>query len=52
MQNKKSVLPHVIFKGRDIPNNTETKFLDIYINENVKWNTQFCVRSRSGQTRF
>jgi len=37
MQNKKPLLPHVIFEGRDIPYNTETKFLGIYINENVKW---------------
>jgi hypothetical protein len=38
MQNKKPLLPHVIFAGRDIPYNTETKFLGIYINENMKWN--------------
>jgi hypothetical protein len=25
-QNKKPVLPHVIFEGRDIPYNTETNF--------------------------
>jgi hypothetical protein len=31
-QNKKPLLPHFIFEGRDIPYNTETKFLDIYIN--------------------
>jgi hypothetical protein len=37
-QNKKPVLPHVIFEGRDIPYNTETKFLGIHINENMKWN--------------
>jgi hypothetical protein len=37
-QNKKPVLPHVIFECRDIPYNTETKFLGIYINENMKWN--------------
>jgi hypothetical protein len=36
-QNKKPVLPHVIFEGRDIPYNTETTFLGIYINENMKW---------------
>ena len=38
-QNKKPVLPHVIFEGRDMPYNTETKFLDVYINENMKWNS-------------
>jgi hypothetical protein len=38
MQNKKPLLPHVTFAGRDIPYNTETKFLDIHINENMKWN--------------
>ena len=27
----KSLLPHVIFEGRDIPHNTETKFLVVYI---------------------
>jgi hypothetical protein len=32
------VLPDVTFEGRDIPYNTETKFLGIYINEYVKWN--------------
>jgi len=38
MKNKKPVLPHAIFEGRDIPYNTETKFLGIYVNENMKWN--------------
>jgi hypothetical protein len=44
MQTKKSVLPHVIhvihvvFEGRDIPYNTETKYLVVHINENMKWN--------------
>jgi hypothetical protein len=37
-QNKKPVLPHVIFESIDIPYNTETKFLGININENMKWN--------------
>jgi hypothetical protein len=35
-QNKKAVLLHVIFEGRDIPYNTETKFLGIHINENME----------------
>jgi hypothetical protein len=37
-QNKKPLLPQVTFAGRDIPYNTETKFLGIYINNNMKWN--------------
>jgi len=37
-QNKKPVVPQVTFAGRYIPYNTETKFLGLYINENVKWN--------------
>jgi len=32
------VLPHVIYEGRNIPYNTETKFFGLYINENMKWN--------------
>ena len=35
-QNKKPVLPHVIFEGRDIPYSTDTTFLGIYIKENMK----------------
>jgi hypothetical protein len=38
-QNKKPVLPQVIFEGRDIPYDTETKFLGVYINENMKRNS-------------
>ena len=37
-QNKKTLLPQVTFAGTDIPYNAETKFLGIYINENMKWN--------------
>jgi hypothetical protein len=37
MQNKKPTLLHVLFEGRDIPYKTDTKFLGVYINENVKW---------------
>jgi len=43
-QNKKPVLPHAVFEGRDNPYKSETKFLGIYIfiyiyiNENMKWN--------------
>jgi hypothetical protein len=32
IQNKKPVLPHIIFEGRAIPFNAETKFFGIYIN--------------------
>jgi len=39
-QNNMPVLPHVIFEGRDIPYRTDTKFLGIYINENMKYNNQ------------
>jgi hypothetical protein len=35
-QNKKPALPHVLFDGRDIPFNTDTKFLGVYISGNVK----------------
>jgi hypothetical protein len=35
-QNKKPVLPRVIFESTDIPYNTDTKFLGIHINENMK----------------
>jgi hypothetical protein len=38
-QNKKPMLPHVILDGRDVPFNIETKFLHIYIKENIKWNS-------------
>jgi hypothetical protein len=38
MQNKNPPLPHIIFEGRDISYNTESKFLGVYINENMKWN--------------
>jgi hypothetical protein len=37
-QNKNPVLPHVINEGRDIPYNTETKFLGVHIHENMKLN--------------
>jgi hypothetical protein len=35
-QNKEPLFPHIAFAGRDIPYNTETKFLGIYIKENMK----------------
>jgi hypothetical protein len=36
-QNKKPALPHVLFEGRGIPYNNDTKFLGVCIDENVKW---------------
>jgi hypothetical protein len=36
-QNKRPALSHVLFEGRGIPYNNDTKFLGVYINENVKW---------------
>jgi hypothetical protein len=36
-QNKKPLIPQVIFEGRVIPYNDETKFLGVYINKNMKW---------------
>jgi hypothetical protein len=39
VQNKKPMLPHIFLEGRDVPYNIETKFLGIYINENMKWNS-------------
>jgi hypothetical protein len=46
-QNETPVLPQVIFEGRDIPYNTETKFLGIYINENMKWSSHIkCLSSK------
>jgi len=36
-QNKSPALPQVSLEERDIPFSTETKFLGIYIHENVKW---------------
>jgi hypothetical protein len=38
-QNKNPMLPQVITEGRDVPYNIETKFLSIYINENMKLNS-------------
>jgi hypothetical protein len=50
--NKKPLLPHVIFEGRDIPHNTETKFLGIYINENMKWNNNIKYLSSKLNTSY
>jgi hypothetical protein len=50
-QNKKLLL-HVIFEVRDIPYNTETKFLDIYINENMKWNNYIKYLSSKPNTSY
>jgi hypothetical protein len=51
-QNKKPLLPHVIFVGRDIPYNTETKFLGIYTNENMKWNNHIKYVSSKLNTSY
>jgi hypothetical protein len=50
--NKKPVLPHVIFECRDIPYSTETKFLGIYINENLKWNNHIKYLSSKLNTTY
>jgi hypothetical protein len=39
MQNKHPPLPHIIFEARDISYSTESTFLGVYINENMKWNS-------------
>ena len=51
-QNKKPLLPHVIFAGRDIPYKTETKFLGIHINENMKWNNHIKYLSSKLNTSY
>jgi len=51
-QNKKPVLPHAISEGRDIPYNTETKFLGIYVNENMKWNNHIKYLSSKLNTSY
>jgi len=38
-QNKMPALPRVTLEDREIPYNTETKFLGVYLNENAKWIT-------------
>jgi hypothetical protein len=51
-QNKEPLLPHVTFAGRDIQYNTETKFLGIYINENMKWNNHVKLLSSKLNTSY
>jgi hypothetical protein len=52
-QNKKSMLPHAILEGRDVPYNTETKFLGIYINKNTNWNNHIkYLSSKLSPARF
>jgi hypothetical protein len=51
-QNKEPVLPHVIYEGRDITYNTETKFLGIHINENMKWNNHIKYVSSKLNTSY
>ena len=51
-QNNKPVLLHVIFEGRDIPHNTETKYFGIYIKENMKWNNRMKYLSSKLNTSY
>jgi len=44
-QNKKPALPQVLFEDSVIPYNTETKFLGVHINENMKWITHISYLS-------
>jgi hypothetical protein len=37
-QNVRPVLPHALFKGRNIPVSVDTTFLGIHISESLKWN--------------
>jgi hypothetical protein len=46
------MLPHVILEGRDVPYDTETKFLGIYINENMKWNSHIKYLSLKLSTSY
>ena len=36
-QNKSNLKPEIVFQGMDIKYNNETKFLGLYLTENVKW---------------
>ena len=38
-QNKNTILPHVRLEDRDVPYNSDTKFLGVLINENMKWSS-------------
>ena len=44
-QNKKPALPQVLYEDRVIPYNTETEFLGVHINENMKWITHISYLS-------
>jgi hypothetical protein len=52
MQNKNPPLPHIIFEGRDISYNTESKRLGVYINENMKWNSHIKYLSSKLNTSY
>jgi hypothetical protein len=52
MQNKNPPLPHITFEGRDISYNTESKFLGVYINENMKWNSHIKYLSSELHTSY
>jgi hypothetical protein len=52
MQNKNPPLPHIIFEGRDISYNTESKFLGVYINKNMKWDSHIRYLSSKLNTSY
>jgi hypothetical protein len=52
MQNKNPPLPRIIFDGRDISYNTESKFLGVYMNENMKWNSHIKYLSSKLNTSY
>jgi hypothetical protein len=52
MQNKKPVLPCVIYESTDIPYNTDKKFLGIHSNENMKWNNHIKYLSSKSNTSY
>jgi hypothetical protein len=52
IQNKNPPLPHIIFEGRDISYNTESKFLGVYINKNMKWNSHIKYLSSKLNTSY
>jgi hypothetical protein len=51
-QNKKPLLSHVMFEGTDISYNTETKFLGVNNNENMKWNSHIKSLSSKLNTSY
>jgi hypothetical protein len=51
-QNKNPPLPGIIFEGTDISYNTESKFLGVYINKNMKWNSHIKYLSSKLNTSY